>query len=120
MPSPEQFASSELYYSTRAHETIHWTGHSARINRLPAGGPFERAKYAKEELVAELGSAFICAQLGIENEARQDHVDYIHCWLDLLQRDTRAIFRAARAAQKAVGWLEENRHLPKNTGALAD
>ncbi len=105
MPLFEAFRDSESYYATLAHECTHWTRHPSRLDR-----DFGRKKhgdegYAKEELVAELGAAFLCADLEITLEARDDHASYIASWLKVLKDDTRAIFHAAAHAQRAVDFL---------------
>lgn len=95
---------AESYYSTLFHELSHWTGHESR-NARNLRGRFGDESYAAEELVAELGAAFICARLGITNEARPDHAQYIASWLKVLKNDNRAIFTAAGAAQKAADFI---------------
>ncbi len=91
-------------YRTRLHELVHATGHASRLGR-DLTNPFGSAGYAREELIAEMGSAFLCASLGIVPTVR--HADYIGAWLDVLREDSRAIFRAASAASKAADWLLE-------------
>lgn len=106
MPEPERFPSAAEYLSTLAHEFIHWTRHTSRINRTFNQKRFGDDGYAMEELVAELGSAFLCADLGIEiGEPREDHAAYLKSWLDVLKADKRAIFTAASYASKAVEFL---------------
>jgi len=95
------------YYRTCLHELTHATGHASRLGRDLAHG-FGSPGYAREELVAELGSAFLCASLGIVPTVR--HADYLASWLDLLHGDNRAIFRAASAASKAADWLLARLH----------
>lgn len=90
------------YYRTALHELGHWTGHGSRLDRDQTGR-FGSARYAREELVADLASAFLCAALGIEPTVR--HADYLGCWLDVLRADNRAIVRAASQASKAAGFL---------------
>jgi antirestriction protein ArdC len=94
----------EDYYSVLAHETTHWTSHPARLNRQ-LGKRFGDNQYQAEELVAELGSAFLCAELGISPQPRLDHVQYLKHWLALMKADSRAIFTAAARAQEAVNYL---------------
>lgn len=96
------FAGPEHYYVTLLHELIHWTGHEARCARLFKGARFGD-HYAVEELVAELGAAFACAQLGVPGDLR--HASYLHQWLRVLRADKRAIFTAASAARKAHEYL---------------
>lgn len=90
------------YYRTALHELGHWTGHGSRLGRDQTGR-FGSAAYAREELVAELASAFLCAALGIEPSVR--HADYLGSWLAVLRADNRAIFRAASQASKAAEFL---------------
>jgi antirestriction protein ArdC len=95
---------TEAYYSTLLHELTHWTAPKARCDR-ELGKRFGDRAYAAEELVAELGAAFLCAELGVTNEARADHAQYLASWLDLMKADTRAIFTAASKASQAVAYL---------------
>lgn len=110
MPDREQFidtptsSASESYYAVRFHETVHWSGAEHRLNRV-FGKRFGDHAYAMEELVAELGSAFLCASLGISTEPRADHAAYVANWLAVLKSDNRAIFTAASAAQEAFEYL---------------
>lgn len=90
------------YYRTALHELGHWTGHCSRLDRDQTGR-FGTAPYAREELVAELASAFLCAALGIEPTVR--HADYLGSWLAVLRAGNRAIFRAASQASKAAEFL---------------
>jgi antirestriction protein ArdC len=93
-----------LYYSTLAHEATHWTGAPSRLSR-DLSGKFGNEAYAAEELVAELGAAFLCAELSHSNGPRPDHAAYVSSWLTVLKRDKRAIFTAAAKAQAAVDWM---------------
>lgn len=102
IPPQPAFHHQINFYRTALHELTHWTGHASRLDRLPKGG-FELSDRAREELVAEMGAAFLCAALGIESTVR--HADYIGGWLDILRADNRAIFRAASAASKASDYL---------------
>ena len=95
---------SEAYYAVLLHELTHWTGASHRLARV-FGKRFGDEAYAMEELVAELGSAFLCAAFGISTEPRPDHATYVRSWLQVLKRDNRAIFTAARYAQEAFEHL---------------
>lgn len=104
MPAFEQFKTSAAYYSVLAHELVHWTGASARMNR-DLSARFGSEAYAMEELIAELGAAFLAAELELETEPRRDHASYIQSWLTVLKRDPRAIFAAATQAQAAVRFL---------------
>jgi len=104
LPPFAQFKTPEDYYSTRGHETVHWTGHATRMKR-EFGQRFGSDAYAIEELVAELGAAFLCAHLQISNEPRPDHAAYLANWLSVLKSDKKAIFTAASQAQKAVDFI---------------
>jgi antirestriction protein ArdC len=88
-------------YSTLAHEHTHWTAKSERCDRQ-LGKRFGDNAYAAEELIAELGAAFVCAHLGFSTETREDHAQYINSWL---KADKRAIFTAASKAQQAADYL---------------
>lgn len=95
---------TEAYYSTLLHELTHWTAPSHRCNR-DLSGRFGGEAYAMEELVAELGSAFLCAELGITIEPRADHAQYLAHWLTVLKADKRAIFTASSKASEAAAFL---------------
>jgi len=101
----EAFRDAESFYATLAHESTHWTRHPSRLDRSFNRKSWGDEGYAREELVAELASAFLCADLGITPEVRDDHAAYIATWLDVLKNDKRAIFSAAAHAQKAVDFL---------------
>lgn len=105
MPPLQTFRDAESYAGTLAHELTHWTKHPSRLNRDTGRRKWGDEGYAVEELVAELGAAFLCADLGIEPEPRQDHAAYISSWLKVLKDDKRAIFSAASMASKAVEYL---------------
>jgi antirestriction protein ArdC len=106
MPVIEPFREAEsFFYATLAHEATHWTRHPARRNRDLGRKHYVDDGYAREEFVAELGAAFLCADLGLTPEVREDHAAYIGCWLQVLQNDKRAIFSAAAHAQRAVDYL---------------
>jgi antirestriction protein ArdC len=102
VPPQPAFFEQVNYYRTCLHELTHATGHPTRLGR-DLKNVFGSKDYAREELVAEMGSAFLCAALGIEPTVR--HADYIGAWLEVLREDNRAIFRAASAASKAADWL---------------
>ena len=87
------------------HELTHWTKHERRLNRDFGRQKFGDAGYAREELVAELGAAFLCADLGITPEIREDHAAYLAHWLNVLKEDKRTIFSAAAYAQRASDFL---------------
>ena len=103
MPPFETFDSTARFLSTLAHEMTHATGHEDRLDRL-RGRIDDRAR-AREELIAELGSAFLCADLGIASSPRADHASYIASWSELLTDEPRAVFDAATHAQRAVDFL---------------
>lgn len=105
MPPFETFRDAESYYATLAHETTHWTRHEKRLNREFGRKRWGDEGYAAEELVAELGSAYLSADLGLTPEPREDHASYIANWLTVLKNDKRAIFTAAAYAERAVGFL---------------
>jgi antirestriction protein ArdC len=107
MPEFQAFRDTESYYATLAHELTHWTRHPSRLHRDFGGKRFGDAGYAMEELVAEIGAAFLCADLGITPETREDHAAYIASWLKVLREDKRAIFTAASHAQCAVDHLHQ-------------
>ena len=104
MPTPQKFSSLNDYYATLLHELIHWTGHDNRLHRSNSWVSKPASLYAGEELVAELGSAFLCADLGIKGEIQ--HASYIDSWLRLFRDDKRAIFKAAALAQQAFDYLK--------------
>ena len=110
MPQFETFKDKEGYYATLLHELVHWSGAKRRLDRSfgakkSDGAKFGNEAYAREELVAELGAAFLCTDLGITPEVRDDHAPYIASWLEVLKRDKRAIFSAAAHAQRAADYL---------------
>ena len=105
MPPFESFRDAESYYATLLHELTHWTRHAKRLAREFGRKRWGDAGYAAEELVAELGAAFLCADLGITPEPRDDHATYIASWLEVLKNDKRAIFTAAAHAQRAADFL---------------
>lgn len=105
MPPFETFRDAESYYATLAHETTHWTRHESRLARDFGRKRWGDEGYAMEELVAELGSAFLSADLDLTPEPRGDHAAYIASWLKVLKDDKRAIFTAASHAQRAADYL---------------
>ena len=94
-----------------AHELTHWTRRPSRLNRDLGRKRFGHEGYAMEELVAELGSAFLCADLHITPEIREDHASYMHEWLKVLKNDKRAVFTAASHASKAVDFQIGRAHV---------
>jgi antirestriction protein ArdC len=129
MPSPGWFfatkasTASENYHATLLHELTHWSGASHRIGR-DMGKRFGDEAYAFEELVAELGAAFLCSAFGIVNKPREDHAQYVSSWLKVLDNDPRAIFTAAHRAQEAIEYLSgvagERLHWFEAAPAMAD
>jgi antirestriction protein ArdC len=105
MPPFVSFKDAESYSSTLAHEMTHWSKHPTRLNREFGRKKFGDEGYAREELVAEIGAAFLCCDLGITPEPRDDHAAYLGHWLRVLKEDKRAIFQAAAHAQRAVDFL---------------
>ena len=101
MPNAGDFTDMPSYYATALHELTHWSGHKARLAR-EYGKRFGDSAYAREELVAEMGAAFLCAHLGIDG--RLQHENYIGSWIKVLKEDKRAIITAAGAAQKAADY----------------
>jgi antirestriction protein ArdC len=104
VPSFSAFRNGTAYYSVLAHECTHWTGAPHRLNR-DLSHRFGSEAYALEELVAELGAAFLCGDLGLAHEPRTDHAAYITSWLKALRNDKRAIFTASSKAQAAADWM---------------
>lgn len=105
LPERQRFVEAAGFYATGLHELVHWTGAKHRLNR-DKGGKFGSEGYAFEELIAELGSAFLIADLGVIGEIQHD--SYIASWLEALKNDKRYIFKAASAASKAHRFLTED------------
>lgn len=110
MPHPEAFrhtptrTATEGYYSVLLHELTHWSGAEKRLNRTK-GKKFGDADYAAEELTAELGAAFLCAEFGISSDDKADHAAYIAHWLEVLKNNKQCIFTASRHAKNAVEYM---------------
>ncbi|PAW93157.1 hypothetical protein CKK33_06475 [Mucilaginibacter sp. MD40] len=110
MPFPEQFVdtlqctATENYIATLFHELVHWSGAPKRLDRIKSE-KFGDQNYANEELVAEFGSAFLCAGFGLRTAEKAAHSAYIENWLNVLKEDNRCIFRVASAASKAADYL---------------
>jgi len=104
MPAKNTFIDESSYYATVLHELTHWSGAKHRLDRTK-GKRFADTAYAFEELVAELGAAFLCQDYGIQGDLR--HADYIGSWLKCLKDDNKAIFNAAALAQKAADYINE-------------
>lgn len=108
MPPRELFSSEQEYYGTLFHELVHSTGHATRLNRkgITDVQPFGSESYSHEELVAELGSAFVCGEAGIDVPGmQQNQAAYLGSWIRKLKGEPRLIVQAAGAAQKAADWL---------------
>lgn len=106
MPPFEVFADPIAYYSTLGHEATHWTAHPSRCDR-DLSGRFGSEAYAAEELVAELGAAYIAADLELAPDPRPENAAYVQSWLKVLKQDSRAIFTAASHAQRAADYMHE-------------
>ena len=102
MPSFAAFKGADHFYNVGFHELTHWTGHKSRLAR-DLSGRFGKAQYAAEELIAELGAAFLAAEFGFDGDVR--HAGYIATWITLLRSDKRAVFTAASKAQAAADYL---------------
>src|SRR5262249_25054508 len=105
LPRFEVFLSRQAYYATLFHELIHWTGHESRLDRR-LGERFGSHAKTAEELIAELGAAFLCAEFSVDGSLLS-HATYIGNYLELSQDDSRAVFTAAAKAQAAVDFLRE-------------
>lgn len=107
MPPFEAFRDAAGYAAVLSHEATHWTAAEGRVGRDLSRYAKDRTERAREQLIAELGSCFLCADLGIapELEPRPDHASYLQSWLSVLAHDKRAIFQAAAHAQRAVSFL---------------
>jgi antirestriction protein ArdC len=104
LPPREDFVTAEAFYSVALHEMTHSTGHASRLAR-DFSGRFGTEAYAFEELIAEMGSAFLNADLGIIGSTLQDHADYLAHWVKILREDKKAILTAAAQASKAHAFI---------------
>jgi antirestriction protein ArdC len=111
MPEIKAFKSEADFYSTIFHELSHFTMHQDRCNRVGD----KKLPYAQEELVAELGSAFLCAEFGIEGELQ--HTEYIGHWIQLIRNQPRTFFDSARLAQKAANFILQKKYEKKEEEA---
>ncbi len=116
IPDFAAFTDAESYYATLGHECVHWTRHPSRLDRDFGQKRFGDEPYAREELVAELGAAFLCADLGLALDDRDDHAAYIAHWLQALKDDKRCIFSAAAHAQRAVDYLNGKQSVAADAG----
>lgn len=111
IPAPEAFGSGEAFYSVLLHELTHATGHESRLNRKGVSGAdgewsaFGSTPYAREELVAEMGAAFLCGQAGIVGRTIENSAAYVASWLQRLRDDKRLAVHAAAQAQKAADFI---------------
>jgi antirestriction protein ArdC len=108
MPARDTFTDNNGYYSTLFHEVVHWTGHESRLSRFKPDDAiaFGNETYSREELVAELGSAFLCALTGIENNRLiENSAAYVRHWITVLKNDKKLIVQAAGDAQRAVSYI---------------
>lgn len=112
MPKMSLFPEVEHYYSTYFHEAIHATGHKARLNREGVAGTsyFGDATYSKEELIAELGSAFMCSHTGINDTTENNSASYLYGWIKVLKEQPKILLQSASAAQKASDYLLGVKH----------
>jgi len=122
MPEPELFRTPEDYYSVLFHELTHATGHESRLNRKGVTGSdglwsaFGSQPYSQEELVAEMGAAFLCGQAGIVERTIDNSASYIRSWLQRLKDDRRLIVQAAAQAQKASDFILARQFGEENGG----
>ena len=105
LPPFESFRDADSFYATLAHECCHWSGHKSRLARDFGSKGYGSQGYAMEELVAELGAAFLSADLELALEAREDHAAYLASWLEVLASDSHAVFAAAAHAQRAADFI---------------
>jgi antirestriction protein ArdC len=104
LPAFNAFRGADHFYNTAFHELTHWTGHKSHLDR-DLRNRFGSNNYAAEELIAELGAAFLCAEFGFDGDLR--HAGYVANWIALLKSDKRAFFTAASRASKAADYLRE-------------
>ena len=107
LPPREYFKKQEEFYGTFFHESVHATGHVSRLNRkgITEKNRFGSEEYSKEELVAELGAAFLCAESGIVNKTINNSAAYLQSWLQALKADPRLIVHASQGAEKAAKYI---------------
>ena len=105
MPDLARFTTTDAFCTTLAHECVHATGHKSRLDR-DMSHPFGSDEYAKEELIAELGAAFIAAEWGISSQL-ENHASYLDNWLKVLKAEPKALITASTAAQKAYSYIKE-------------
>lgn len=107
VPAPDAFGTHESYYATAFHELAHSTGHSKRLDRGldKRLQPFGSQDYSREELVAEMGAAFLCASAGISPPTIEQSAAYIDGWKKRLKADRKVVVMAAGAGQRACDWI---------------
>lgn len=112
MPNPESFRSGEEFYSVLFHELTHATGHTSRLNRsgIVDVAPFGSHTYSKEELIAEMGAAFLCGHAGIVDHTVENSAAYVAAWLKRLRKDVKLVVTAAAQAQRAADFILEVSH----------
>ena len=116
MPARETFINAEAFYSVACHEMTHSSGHKSRLDRN-LSGRFGDEAYAMEKLIAELGAAFLCAEIGILHTTREDHAQYLTSWVRVLKGDKKAIFTAAAAASRAAAFIKWRAEAPMESAA---
>ena len=120
MPSKSVFNSSEGYYATLFHELTHSTGHSARLDRdgITETAGFGTQTYSKEELIAEMGSAYLCGFTGIAPAVIENSAAYLRSWISVLKGDSKLLVTAASQAQKAADYIRGNAGKSEATEAV--
>lgn len=122
MPARERFASEPEYYSTLFHELIHATGHKRRLGRpgILNVAAFGSATYSREELIAEMGAAYLCGVAGIDNRTIDNSAAYVAGWIKALKGDAKLAVNAAAGAQRAADWILGERWEDRDENAEAD
>lgn len=116
LPPRAAFSNAGGFYNVALHELTHWSGHPSRCQR-DLTGRFGDSGYAAEELIAEMGSAYLCAHCSIDGELR--HAGYLQSWLKVLRSDKRAIFTAAAHAQRAADYILKFAQPPEHVAIAA-
>ncbi len=111
LPSINQFKKANEFYNVAFHELTHWTGHETRLNRIDIAR-YGSDKYAKEELIAEIGSNMACFECGLESSLTNNSQAYINGWLSVLKNDSKFIISAASQAQKAFNFMTQKTMVP--------
>jgi antirestriction protein ArdC len=112
LPEPSSFKSVAAFYATKFHEMVHSTGHKSRLDRkgIAEMDGFGTRRYSREELIAEIGAAFLCGHCGIDNATLEDSASYIKHWSKTLKDDPKLIFQCAAAAQKGMDLILGESH----------